>query len=95
MTGKNMLDKLFNLNQNFNLLNLKEIIRTSARIANFVNKEHKLMKTHFELKKQIIEKYYRFFINLVSISIDGFKSDRYQRKISDMEQNIEQAQKQL
>lgn len=49
----------------------------------------------FAARQLIYEQYYSFYLKLVAISIDGFKSDRYEGKIKDMVENISNAQKQL
>ncbi len=48
-----------------------------------------MAKQAIELKTMITHKYYKFFLKLVAISIDGFKSDRYHRKINDIAVTIE------
>jgi len=70
------------------LFKLKDLIRHSYKIACFADTEHRLARQAFELKTMITHKYYKFFLKLVAISIDGFKSDRYLRKINDISMAI-------
>jgi hypothetical protein len=71
------------------LFQLKDLIRFSYKIACFAETEQRLARQVIELKTMITHKYYKFFLKLVAISIDGFKSDRYHRKINDIAVTIE------
>ena len=88
-TQNQLLTKLFSLDENLNLFQLKDLIRNSYKIAIFAETEQRLAKQAIELKTMITHKYYKFFLKLVAISIDGFKSDRYHRKINDIAVTIE------
>lgn len=94
-TTNQLLSKVFNLNEDLNLFKLKDLIRHSYKIACFADLEQGLARQAFELKTMITHKYYKFFLKLVSISIDGFKSDRYLKKINDIAQTIQENQNKL
>lgn len=86
---------MFNLDENTDLLNIKEIIKDHYLLANFAQQEHELTTKQIQSKWLLYNKHYTYLIKLITISIDGFKSDRYINKIKDMTENIERASKQL
>ena len=86
---------MYNLDVKTDLLNIKEIIKDRYLLANFAQQEHELNAKQIQSKWLLYNKHYTYLIKLITISIDGFKSDRYINKIKDMTENIERASKQL
>ena len=95
MTNEHVLKRLFALAQDTDLLGLKDIIRDSYQLANFARVEHDLITEQNVCDWLIFNKHYTLMMKLVAISIDGFKSDRYMNKISDITETINRARKQL
>lgn len=95
MTDQHVLKRLFALAQDTDLLGLKDIIRDSYQLANFARVEHDLITEQTVCDWLVFNKHYTLMMKLVAISIDGFKSDRYMNKISDITETINRARKQL
>jgi len=84
---------MYTLDENTDLLTIREIIKDHYLLANFSQQEHDLTAKYISNKWLLYNKHYTYLMKLITISIDGFKSDRYINKIKDMTENIERASK--
>ncbi len=73
------------------LLALKKLIRQSHYLYIFGAREKEFEEFAFNCLQEVQKKYYVLFLKLCSISIDGYKRDRYMLKIEDMTAKVEQA----
>ena len=77
------------------LLQLKSEIRESYLLAHFASAEHLMIQKQHSSDLLIFSKHFSLMVKLIAISIDGFKSDRYQTKISDINETIDHVRSQL
>jgi glutaredoxin 2 len=95
LTSCQVYPRLFSLPQETDLLGLKERIRESYLLAHFAGEEHGRSLTQNQSEWLLVKKHFMLMTKLTAISIDGFKSERYIKKISDISETITRARKAL